>query len=81
MILTDANKAQAKALGLTFTEMHVALTTHVAPETYAKHKAEMQAERDAWDAKMDEFAGVAAERLEHARGLPHRGVGLPPIDE
>jgi hypothetical protein len=32
--------------------MTVALRTRIAPETYAKHKAELQAERDAWDAKM-----------------------------
>ncbi|HEX7613009.1 MAG TPA: hypothetical protein VF371_09555, partial [Candidatus Limnocylindrales bacterium] len=44
--------AEADRLRLTYTEMTVALRTRIAPETYAKHKAELQAERDAWDAKM-----------------------------
>ena len=60
--------------------MTVALRTRIAPETYAKHKAELQAERDAWDAKMEEFTGAATDGLEHAyRG--GRGVALPPLDE
>jgi len=57
--------------------MTVALRTRIAPETYAKHKAELQAERDPWDAKMEEFAGAVGDGLEHAyRG--GRGAGLPP---
>ena len=52
MILTDEDKATAERLGLTYTEMTVALRTHVEPERYALRKREYEAERDAWDAKM-----------------------------
>ncbi len=65
MILTDEQKEQAKALGLTFTELTVALRTHVAPETYARHKAELQAERDAWDAKLEGMNAAMMERAAH----------------
>lgn len=77
MILTDDQKEQAKALGLIFTELSVALRTRIAPETYAKHKQEMQAERDAWDAKMEDFAAAVTESLRHAVRRPG-GVGLSP---
>lgn len=53
MILTDEQKAQADLLLLTYTEMSVALKTRISPETYAQRKQEMQAERDAWEAKLE----------------------------
>ena len=63
MILSDEDKATAETLGLTYTEMTVALRTHVEPERYALRKREYEAERDAWDAKMEEFAGAVTSRL------------------
>jgi hypothetical protein len=63
MILTDEEKEQAKTLGLTYTELTVALRTHIAPETYARHKADLLRERAAWDAKMEELASAVTERL------------------
>lgn len=63
MILTDEQKREAEALGLTYTEMTVTLRTRIAPETYARHKIEMKAARDAWDAKMQGLADYAADRL------------------
>lgn len=54
MILTDEQREQAKALGLTYTEMTVALKTRIPPETYAERKRELLAERDAWEAKMQQ---------------------------
>ena len=47
MILTEADKAQAKELGLTQEELRFAKAAHVAPERYAFHKAAIQAGRDA----------------------------------
>jgi hypothetical protein len=52
MMLTDADKRQADELGLTYTEMSVALETRVPPETYAERKRGLLTERDAWEAKM-----------------------------
>lgn len=77
MILTDPQKAQADALKLTYTEMTVALKMHMEPEVYAKRKAEIQAERDAWDAKMTALAASAAESARHAP----RGRGQRPWPE
>jgi len=80
VILTDAQKQQADALGLTYIELTVALKTHIPLETYARHKRELQAERAAWDAKMAEFAGAVSDGLEGAyKG--GRGVALPPLEE
>jgi len=64
-MLTEDQKAQAEALGLTFTEMHVALSTRIAPETYAERKRELLAERDAWEARMTQADGFfkMAERV------------------
>jgi len=50
--LTDTEKATADRLGLTYTEMGVALDTHVDPEVYARHKAEIRAKREEWEAKV-----------------------------
>jgi len=47
VILTEADKAQAKELGLTQEELRFAKAAHVAPERYAFHKAAIQAGRDA----------------------------------
>jgi len=93
--LTDEQKTTAKALGLTYTEMTVALATHIAPETYALHKQEMQASRDAWDAKLGGLAEYAADRLKQEReqrpdadtpktGIPEesaRYLGRLPIED
>ena len=76
-MLTDDEKAQADTLKLTYTEMTVALRTRIAPETYAKHKAEMQAERDAWDARV---AGVGEAMLGRAANWP-KGRGARPFPE
>jgi hypothetical protein len=67
--LTDEQRQEADRLLLTYTEMSVALATHIAPEVYAQHKAEMQAERDAWDAKM---AAMGEAMLESAATCPRR---------
>lgn len=52
MILSNEQKAAADKLGLTYTEMTVALKTRIPPETYAERKRELLAEREAWEAKM-----------------------------
>lgn len=77
MILTEADKAQAKELGLTQEEMRFAKATHVAPERYAYHKAAIQAGRDAENALMSDFAETVSEGLETAYRPPGR-AGLPP---
>jgi len=58
VILSDEDKAQADALLLTYTEMSIALKTHIAPEVYAKRKAEQQAGRAEWIAKAEAAAGA-----------------------
>lgn len=79
MILTDEQKAQADSLLLTYTEMVAALKMRLEPETYARHKQEMQAQRDAWDAKMTALGDYA---VQHARDWPRgRGQPLPPEDD
>ncbi len=68
MMLTDEQKAQADKLGLTYTEMSVALKTRIPPETYAERKRELLAERDEWEAKMaqvDGFFGMAERVARH----------------
>lgn len=75
---TDEQRQQARDLGLTFTEMDVALKTHIAPETYAAHKREMQAERDAWDAKVE---AVGATMTDHPRCAVRRPVEEQPPSE
>ena len=67
-MLTDEEKATAKALGLRFTEMSVALASRITPETYALRKQEIAASRDAWDAKMAEVAEGLHERLPADKG-------------
>lgn len=77
MKLTDEQMRQADLLLLTYTEMSVALRTNIAPETYARHKQEMQAERDAWDAQLE---GAGDAMLKRARSWP-RGRGRRPWPE
>jgi hypothetical protein len=77
VILTDEQKELAKELGLTFTEMHVALSTRIAPERYAQHKRELQAQRDEWEAKMTGMSDDLLERVKYAP--PGRGQ-RPPVE-
>jgi len=78
--LTDDDKAQAKALGLTHDEVRIAKAVRIPLERYAFHKRELQSGRDADDAMMQRFSDAAGEGLEHAyRG--GRGAALPPLDE
>lgn len=80
MPLTDDDKAQAKALGLTHDEVRIAKATRIPLERYAFHKRELQAGRDADDAMMQRFSDAAGEGLETAyRG--GRGAELPPLEE
>ncbi|MBN1460966.1 MAG: hypothetical protein JXA57_15650 [Armatimonadetes bacterium] len=51
-MLTESQRREADDLGLTYTEMTVALSTHVAPEVYARHKAEIRAKREAWERQL-----------------------------
>lgn len=53
MILTDDQKQQAKDLGLTVTEARFAIATRIPLDRYAFHKRELQAGRDAWEAKLE----------------------------
>jgi hypothetical protein len=57
MMLTDEQKSQADKLGLTYMEMAVAIKTRIPPETYAERKRELLAERDEWEAKMEQVDG------------------------
>lgn len=76
-MLTEEQKVTATELGLTFTEMSVAFRTGIAPETYAKHKRDMQADRDAWDAKMEEFAAAVTDRLTSSVQWPREKAQSP----
>lgn len=75
MILTDEQKAEAERLLLTYTEMSVALKTRIPPETYARHKQELLADRDAWDAKL---SGMSDAMLERAAYFAPYGRGESP---
>ena len=77
MILTDEDKATAKALGLTLDELRFAKATHIPAERYAFHKRAIQAGRDAESALMEEFTEAATEGLSTAYRRPGE-VGLPP---
>lgn len=79
MILTEADKAQAKTLGLTQEEMRFAKAAHVAPERYAFHKRELQAGRNAENAQMEAFGAAITDHLRYAVRRPDE-VGLPPED-
>jgi len=73
--LTDTEKATADRLGLTYTEMGVALDTHVDPETYARHKAEIRSKREEWEAKL---AAVNDGTVDHLQYEPvGRGARKP----
>jgi hypothetical protein len=65
MILTDEQKLQADDLGLTYTEMSVALKTRIPPETYAQRKQEALADRDAWEAKLSVMSDALLKRGQH----------------
>jgi hypothetical protein len=52
-------------LGLVPEEMRIAKAVRIAPETYARHKAELLAERDARDAKMADMDCVLLARRDH----------------
>ncbi len=79
MPLTDEDKELAVALGLTFTEMHVALATRIAPAQYALRKRELAAEQDRWDAKMEQFGAALSDHLRYA--VHGRGEPLPPVED
>ena len=64
--LTDDQKAQADRLLLTYPEMSSSLAARINPETYARHSQEMQAERDAWDAKLEAVGAALTDRLRYA---------------
>lgn len=51
-------------------EVDVALKTRIAPETCAARKREMQAERDAWDAKVEAVGAAVTEHLKYAVRRP-----------
>ena len=70
MTLTDEQKRQAAELALTHTEMAVALKTRIPAETYARHKRELLAERDEWEAKVARLdtAFKVAERVARGEG-------------
>jgi len=81
MLLSDEQKAQADVLRLTYTEMSVALKTHIDPEVYARHKADMQAERDEWERKLTDMDAAMHERAKffapHGRGQRPPGMEAP----
>jgi hypothetical protein len=81
VILTDADKAQAKELGLTHEEMRIAKATRIPPERYAFHKRELQAGRDADQAKMEEFAAAVTDQLQYAVRRPDLEEPAPLIEE
>jgi len=56
--------------------MDVALKTRIAPETCAARKREMQAERDAWDAKVEAMGAAMTGHLRYAVRRPD-GEELP----
>lgn len=62
MILTDADKALAKELGLTLEEMRIAKAVRISPERYAFRKAEIQAGRGAKQAHDEQFGTAMVER-------------------
>ncbi len=68
MALSDADKATAERLKLTYTEMSVVVATRIDPETYARHKQEIAADRAAWEAKLAELGEYAAADLRRRRG-------------
>jgi hypothetical protein len=78
MMLTDAQKQQAKELGLTQEEARFSLATGISLVRYATVKAETQAERDAWDAKLE---GMNTAMLERARYFAPYGRGERPWPE
>ena len=63
--LSDEQQAQAKELGLTGSEMAIALATHIDPVLYAQHKAKIAVGDAAWEAKMTGVEDAAAERVAH----------------
>ncbi len=80
MILTEEQKAVADRLLLTYTEMSIAVRTHIAPETYAGHKRELLAERDAWETKMATMDRDLLERATHWPGRDRPAEGTPAGD-
>lgn len=64
-------------LGLTLAEMRLAKAIHIAPERYAEVKAEIAAERDAWQEKLDSMSG---DLLEWARYAPPRRGQRPALE-
>jgi hypothetical protein len=63
VILTAEQKAQAEELGLTYTEMHLALKCRVAPAVYAAGKRKRQVERAEWEARLAMIGGELEGRL------------------
>lgn len=74
-MLTVEQKAEADRLLLTHTEMAHALKSHTPPEVWARNKQEMQAERDAWEAKLE---GMNAAMMTRARYFAPDGRGERP---
>jgi len=62
-MLTEEQEAEAEKLGLTRTEMEIALATDISPVIYARHRAELNGESAAWEAKMGGVETAAAERV------------------
>ena len=79
MALTDADKAEAKALGLSPDEARIARATRIPFERYAFHKAAIQRGRDADAAMLDQFGAALTDHLKHA--VHGRGQPLPPVED
>ena len=69
MLLTPEQVAEADKLGLTYLEYGVALRSHIDPGRYAARKAEIQAERARWDAKMAALEAWAVENAPASTGV------------
>jgi len=86
MPLTDEQKQQASALGLSQQEARFSLATRIPLTRYAEIKAQIAAGHEAEEALMSDFADGVAEALSTTyrggRGGPHgRGAELPPPEE
>lgn len=67
MLLTDAEKAEAKRLGLTQREASVSLAWRIPLTRYAELKQEIASERAAWEQRL---TGMSDAMLERARYMP-----------
>jgi hypothetical protein len=77
VILTDADKALAKELGLTLEDFRLARACHIAPAVWAERMREIAEEREAGRVQEEAVGAALTDHLKYAVRRPDAAAGGP----